>query len=86
MVETLHPLDLVKGNLRMALGTVLPEFIFMNILVTIRAFSVSQAGKFLNLHAVLDGCFVTKLAINLGMFSEQGEFRLRMIKFYGRLK
>ena len=69
VIEVLHTLYLVKGYLRMTLGTVLSEFICMNILVTAGAFSVGEAGEFLRLYPILNGFFMAKQAINTGVFA-----------------
>jgi hypothetical protein len=86
MIESLHSLNLVKGYLRMALSAVLPEFIFMNILVTRGTFPKGQALKLLHLFPVLNGHFMAKLAIYQAVFPTQGEPCLFMIKIICGLK
>ena len=86
MIERFYSLNLVKGYLRMALSAVLPEFIVMNVLVTIGTFPKAQAKKLLQLLPILNGHFMAKLAISLRVFSTQWEPCLCMIKFYGGLK
>jgi hypothetical protein len=86
MIERFYSLNLVKGYLRMALSAVLPEFIVMNVLVTIGTFPKGQAFKLLQLLPILNGHFMAKLAIYLSVFPTQWEPCLCMIKFICGLK
>ena len=86
MIERFYSLNLVKGYLRMALSAVLTEFIVMNVLVTRGTFPKGQTCKLLQLLPILNGHFMAKLAIYLGVFPAQGEPCLFMIKFICGLK
>ena len=72
MIKIFHSLYLVKGNLRMALGAILPEFIVMNILVTACTFSKGKTFKLLHLFPILNGYFMAQLAINLQCLPRNG--------------
>lgn len=81
MIETLHPLYLVKGKFGMALSAILPEFIVMDILMTACAFSKGQAFKLLDLLPILKGQFMAQLTIHLQVLTPQRKLCLLMIKF-----
>ena len=70
----------------MALGTILPKFIVMNIPVTVCTFSEAKAGKFLHLLPIDSLLLMTQEAINSGMFTAQGEPGFVVVKHGGRLK
>ena len=86
MIEIIHSLNLVKGGLGMALGTILPKFIVMNIPVTVCTFSEAKAGKFLHLLPIDSLLLMTQEAINSDMFTTQSEPGFTVVKPGGWFK
>ena len=74
MIEIQRTLDDREGLFRMALDTVLSEFIVMYILMTIHATLVADSFEFLEFFPVFDSRFMTSNAKNLLVLPQQLKF------------
>lgn len=66
----------------MALGAILPKFIFVNIFMAVCAFPRCNTGEFLQLLSVLNRNLMAQFTVNFGVFAPQRKLCVLMIKFW----
>ena len=86
VIEILNTFDEAERLLGMALRTVLPELVAVNIFVAIRAIVEFKSFEFLVFLPVFSSGFMARDAGYLLMFSCQLKFRFAMIEFACRFE